>query len=58
MSFFILSDKVFDFGLSATSKGWRESIGFPDPELHAESFGKRIKYSRSFSDPENNWCGN
>ena len=37
------------------------SIGFQDPELHAESFEKnslkKIKYSRSSPDPENCQCG-
>ena len=37
--------------LNARLKGWKESIGFPDTELHAKSFEKnslkKIKYSRS-----------
>ena len=43
VSLFILSDKFFltlDLFLNATPKGWKESIGFPDPELHPESFEK------------------
>ena len=44
MSFFILSDNFFDFGpISAIPKGWKESIGFPYAEHHAESFEKKIK---------------
>ena len=27
--------------LSATPKGWKESVGFPDAELLAESFEKK-----------------
>ena len=38
--------------LSATRKGWKESIGFRDAELYVKSFEKihslkKIKYSRS-----------
>ena len=44
MLFFILSNNFFltlDLFLSATPKVWKELIGFPDPELHAESFKKK-----------------
>ena len=36
-----------DLLLSATRKGWKEPIGFPDPELYAESFGKKIHSKKS-----------
>ena len=41
--FFYFLTIFFDFEpiLSATPKGWKESIGFPDPEFHAESFEKK-----------------
>ena len=48
MSFFILSDLFFfffltlDLFLRATLQGWKESIGFPDAELYAESFEKNF----------------
>ena len=44
MSFFILSDifLTLDVFLSATPKRWKESIGFQDAELQAESFEKYI----------------
>ena len=34
----------FHFGRisSTAAKGWKESIGFLDAELYAESFGKKI----------------
>ena len=52
---------TLDLFLSTTPKGWKESIGFPDAELYAESFEnkfiKKVKYSRSSPDPENSWCG-
>ena len=32
---------TLDLLLSATPKGWKESIGFPDAELHAESLEKK-----------------
>ena len=43
MSFFILSDIFLnlDLFLSATPKLWKESIGFQDAELQAESFEKK-----------------
>ena len=34
-----------DLFLCATPKKWKGSIGFPDTELHAESFEKKIKKS-------------
>ena len=41
----MLSDIFFfltlDLFLSATYKGWKKSIGFPDPEVHAECFEKK-----------------
>ena len=45
MSFFILSDifLTLDLFLSATPKLWKESIGFQDAELQAESFEKKKK---------------
>ena len=52
--FFFLTLHLF-FG--ATNKGWKESVGFPDPELYAESleekkFINKIKYSRRLPDPD------
>ena len=49
--------------VTATPKVWKESIGFPNSELYTESFQKKfiekkIKYLRSFPDPENYRCGN
>ena len=32
---------TLDIFLSASSKGWEELLEFPDPELHAESFGQK-----------------
>ena len=32
---------TLDLFLSATPKGWKKSIGFPDPGLYAESFAKK-----------------
>ena len=49
----IVSDHflIMDLFLSATHKGWKESIVFPDTELYAKSFEKnslkKIKYCRS-----------
>ena len=43
MSFFILSDLF----LRATPKGWKKSIGFPDPGLYAESFEKKKSLKKS-----------
>ena len=49
----IVSDHflTLDLFLSATPKGWKESIGFSDSELSAKYFEKnslkKIKYSRS-----------
>ena len=52
---------TLDLFLSATSKWWNESIGFPNAEVFIKSSGKKfikkIKYSRSSSDPENSQCG-
>ena len=48
----IVSDDflTLDLFLSPTPKGWKESIGVPDTELHAKSFEKnslkKINYSR------------
>ena len=44
LSLFILADYflIFDLFLSSASKGWKESIGFLDAELYAESFGKKL----------------
>ena len=60
VSFFILFDNFFltlDLFLSGTPKGWKKSIGYPDPGLYADSFEKKsfkkIEYSRVLSDPEN-----
>ena len=36
---------TLDLFLSASPKGWNESIGFPDPELYAKSFEKKKKKS-------------
>ena len=46
---FLLSDNFFGLEptLSATPKGWKESIGFPDPEFHAESFEKKSLKKKS-----------
>ena len=58
MSLFTLFDHFFTLHLflGATSKGWKESIGFPDSELYTESFEKKfinkMKYSRSSPDPD------
>ena len=43
--------------LGATTEGWKESIGFSDSELYAESFEEKkfinkIKYSRTSQDPD------
>ena len=43
--------------LGATTKGWKESIGFPDSELNAgnlfrKKFISKIKYSKSSPDPD------
>ena len=40
----ILSDHflILDLFLSATPKGWKESIGFPEAELYAKYFEKTI----------------
>ena len=42
--------------LGATTKGWKESIGFLDSKIYAESFEKKIinkiKYSRSLPHPD------
>ena len=48
MSFFILSDifLTLDLFLSATPKLWKESIGFQDVELQAESFEKKKKIKK------------
>ena len=44
---------AFDLFLRAATKGWKESIGFPDAEVYAETFCiKKIKYSRTSSDPD------
>ena len=39
----IVSDHFLTLGLflSATPKGWKESIGFPDVELYAKSFEQK-----------------
>ena len=58
VSFFILFDHfltLYSF-LGAATKGWKESIGGPESELHAESFQKKkinnkIKYCRGSPDP-------
>ena len=45
VSFFTLFDHFFltlHLFLGATTKGWKESIGFPDSKLYAESFKKKI----------------
>ena len=41
--FIIVSDHflTLDLFLSATPKGWKESIGFPDVELYAKSFEQK-----------------
>ena len=47
----ILSDHFFltlDLFSSATPKGWKESIGFPNAELYAKSFEKNRKKSQLF----------
>ena len=35
---------TLDLFLSASPKGWKESIGFPDAELYAKSFEKKNIY--------------
>ena len=57
LSFFTLFDFFLTLHLllGATTKGWKESIGFSDSELYAESFEEKkfinkIKYSRSSQD--------
>ena len=63
LSLFILADYflIFDLFLSSASKGWKESIGFLDAELYAESFGKKIikknQIFQKLGDPENFRCG-
>ena len=44
VSVFTLFDHFFNFALifSCTTRGWKESIGFPDSELDPESFEKKI----------------
>ena len=34
---------ALDLFLSVTPKGWKESIGFPDAELYAKFFEKKLK---------------
>ena len=34
---------TLDLFLSATPKGWKESLGFPDAELYAKFFEKKFK---------------
>ena len=56
----IISDLFFftlGLFLSATHRGWKESVRFPDPELYAKYFEKKSlknKYFTSSLDPE---CG-
>ena len=49
MSFFILFDQfltLYSF-LGAATKEWKESIGGPESELHAESFQKKKSITKS-----------
>ena len=39
LTIFLLTSHLF---LGATTKGWKESIGFPGSKLHAESFEEKI----------------
>ena len=52
---------ILDLFLSVTPKEWKESIEFPDAELYARPFEKKIikkiNYSRGSPDPENSRCG-
>ena len=60
MLFSAFSDHCFfDFGpiFKCHTLAWKELIGFPDAELHAKSFEKKIRFSRSSPDPENSRCG-
>ena len=59
VSFFTLFDHffffflAFDLFLGATTKGWKESIGFSDAEVFAKTFCiKKIKCSRTSPDPD------
>ena len=42
--FFFLTLHLFS---GATTKRWKESTGFPDPKLYAESFEKKISLTKS-----------
>ena len=49
-AFIIVCDRflTLDLLLSATPKGWKESIGLPDTELYAKSFEKKSLKNQIF----------